>query len=95
MRRIKAVSILLSVVMLASLFTGCSGKTTKITTEKFVKACEKLGLDEFELDGKSSPDIDDLEGGFYLAADEDVVEDNEFTLELFLKIYGFDGVIEA
>ena len=96
MRRIKAVSILLSVVMLASLFTGCSsGKTTKITTEKFAKACEKLGLDEFELDGKSSPDIDDLEGGFYLAADEDVVEDNEFTLELFLKIYGFDGVIEA
>ena len=50
MRKIKAFSILLAVVMLASLFTGCSsGKTTKITTEKFAKACEKLGLDEFDL----------------------------------------------
>ena len=96
MRKIKAFSILLAVFMLANLFTGCaSGKTTKITTEKFAKACEKLGLDEFDLDGNHSPDIDDLEDGVYFAADEDTVEDNEFTLELFLKIYGFDSVIEA
>ena len=96
MRKIKAISILLAVFMLANLFTGCaSGKTTKITTEKFAKACEKLGLDEFDLDGNHSPDIDDLEDGVYFAADEDTVEDNEFTLELFLKIYGFDSVIEA
>ena len=96
MRKIKAFSILLAVFMLANLFTGCaSGKTTKITTEKFAKVCEKLGLDEFDLDGNHSPDIDDLEDGVYFAADEDMVEDNEFTLELFLKIYGFDSVIEA
>ena len=96
MRRVKAVSILLAVVMLASIFTGCSsGRTTKITTDKFIKACDKLGLEEYELDGKHSPDMDDLQDGFYIAADEDMVEDNEFALQLYLKMYGLDSVIDA
>ena len=96
MRRVKAVSFLLAVVMLASIFTGCSsGRTTKITTDKFIKACDKLGLEEYELDGKHSPDMDDLQDGFYIAADEDMVEDNEFTLQLYLKMYGLDSVIDA
>ena len=45
MKRIKAIAIVLAVSMLAGLFAGC-GKTTKTTTDKFVKACSKMKLEE-------------------------------------------------
>ena len=44
MKRIKVIACVLAATMLAGVFAGCS-KTTKITTEKFVKACEKLKLE--------------------------------------------------
>ena len=51
MRKTKIIAAVLSLTMLASLFTGCSSKTTKITTDKFIKACDKMGLKDYELGG--------------------------------------------
>ena len=94
MKRIKVLACVLSVAMLAGIFAGCS-KTTKITTEKFVKACEKLGLEEFEIDGHDSPDIDDLEDGFYFYADEDAIEDEDVDIEGFLNDLKLSEVFDA
>ena len=84
MKRIKVIACVLAATMLAGVFAGCS-KTTKITTEKFVKACEKLKLEEFELDSGDSPDQDDLEDGIYAYADEDYIEDNPEVVESILE----------
>ena len=75
MKKIKVLACVLTAAMVAGLFAGCS-KTTTITTEKFAKACEKLKLEEFDLEDSASPDYDDLEDGLYAVADEDYVEDN-------------------
>ena len=73
MNKTKIVASLLSVAMLAGIFAGCS-KTTKITTDDFAKGCEKLGLDEFDLDDVDEPSLGDLEDGFYFIGDEDQTE---------------------
>ena len=54
MKGTKTIALLLSATMLAGIFTGCAGKTTKITTDKFINACEKLDLKGFEVDGKKA-----------------------------------------
>ena len=61
MKKVKAMALVLAVAMISGVLAGCS-KTTTIGTDKFTKVCEKLKLEEFELDG-DSPDMDDLEDG--------------------------------
>lgn len=94
MKRIKVIACVLAATMLAGVFAGCS-KTTKITTDKFVKACEKLKLEEFELDSSDSPDQDDLEGGIYAYADEDYIEDNPEVVESILEDLRLSEVIDS
>ena len=93
MKSIKAIACVLSVAMLAGIFAGCS-KTTKITTDKFIKACEKLKLEYFDFED-DSPETDDLEDGFYSYADEDMVEDNSDSVEDLLMQIGLSEVIDA
>ena len=95
MRKTKIIAAVLSLTMLAGLFTGCSSKTTKITTDKFIKACEKLDLKDYAFGGKKTPDLDDLDKGFYIYADTDMVEDEEDSLDDFLKEINLDDVFEA
>lgn len=94
MKKIKVLACVLTAAMVAGLFAGCS-KTTTITTEKFAKACEKLKLEEFDLEDSASPDYDDLEDGLYAVADEDYVEDNPEEIESFLNDLGLGEVIDA
>ena len=95
MRKTKIIAAVLSLTMLAGLLTGCSNKTTKITTDKFIKACEKLDLKDYAFGGKKTPDLDDLDKGFYIYADTDMVEDEEDSLDDFLKEINLDDVFEA
>ena len=93
MKKIKAIACALSAVMLVGIFAGCS-KTTKITTEKFAKACERLKLEQFDIDD-DAPDRDDLEDGFYVVADEDAVEDGDVDVEGMLRDLGLSEIIDA
>ena len=93
MKKVKAMALVLAVAMISGVLAGCS-KTTTIGTDKFTKICEKLKLEEFELDG-DSPDIDDLEDGIYAMADADYIEDNPEQLEDFLKQIKLDDVIDV
>ena len=93
MKRIKAVACVLAVAMLAGIFAGCS-KTTKISTNKFVKACEKLKLEYFEL-GEDEPDVDDAEDGFYTYMDAEMIEDDEDYVEDYFSSIGLDKVIDV
>lgn len=93
MKKVKAMALVLAVAMISGVLAGCS-KTTTIGTDKFTKVCEKLKLEDFDLDG-DSPDIDDLEDGIYAVADEDFIEDNPDELEDFLKQLKLDGVIDV
>ena len=94
MKRFKAIACVLCVAMLAGIFAGCS-KTTKITTEKFDAACDKLGFDQYDPDDDDAPDMDALEDGFYCVIDEDYIEDNEDSLNSTLQDIGLDDVFEA
>jgi len=94
MKRFKAIACVLCVAMLAGIFAGCS-KTTKITTEKFDAACDKLGFDQYDPDDDDAPDMDALEDGFYCVVDEDYIEDNEDSLDSTLQDIGLDDVFEA
>lgn len=94
MKRFKAIACVLCVAMLAGIFAGCS-KTTKITTEKFDAACDKLGFDQYDPDDDDAPDMDALEDGFYCVVDEDYIEDNEDSLNSTLQDIGLDDVFEA
>lgn len=94
MKRIKAIACVLSAAMLVGVFAGCS-KTTKITTESFIKACEKLNLEEVDIDDSGSADKDDLEDGIYTYADEDFIEDNPEVIESFLGDLRLADVIDA
>lgn len=93
MKKDKAMALVLAVAMISGVLAGCS-KTTTIGTDKFTKVCEKLKLEEFELDG-DSPDMDDLEDGIYAMADADYIEDNPEQLEDFLKQIRLDDVIDV
>lgn len=94
MKKIKVLACVLTAAMVAGLFAGCS-KTTTITTEKFAKACEKLKLEEFDLEDSASPDYDDLEDGLYAVADEDYIEDNPEEIESLLNDLGIGEVIDS
>ena len=93
MKRIKAIACVISVAMLAGIFAGCS-KTTKISTDKFQSVCEKLDLEEFEVDD-DAPDMDDLEDGIFVVIDEDYIEDNEDDMNDAFESIGLDDVFEA
>ena len=93
MKKVKAMALVLAVAMISGVLAGCS-RTTTIGTDKFTKVCEKLKLEEFELDG-DSPDMDDLEDGIYAMADADYIEDNPEQLEDFLKQIRLDDVIDV
>lgn len=95
MKGTKTIALILSAAMIAGIFTGCGSKTTKITTDKFIKACEKLDLKDFEYGGRKEPDADDFGKGFYVYADEDTVEDNADDFDEFLTGTGLDDVFEA
>ena len=45
MNKVKAAASIMAIVMFAGILSGCS-KTTKIPTDRFIKACEKMGLEE-------------------------------------------------
>ncbi|MBR3279100.1 MAG: hypothetical protein IKG01_09440 [Lachnospiraceae bacterium] len=93
MKKIKAMACVLAVAMLAGIFAGCS-KTTKLTTDKFAKACEKLKLENFDLyDG--APDEDDYEDGVYAVMDSDDIEDEPGMVEGFLSPFGIDDIIDS
>ena len=92
MKRAKIISCLVAASMVLGLLAGC-GKTSKVTTEQFEKACEKLGCDEF--DSEDNPDADDIEDGIYIIMDEDDIEDNEDQINESLGLIGFDDVVEA
>ena len=94
MKKIKAIACVLTVAMLAGIFAGCS-KTTKISTEKFAKACEKLKLEEYDIDDDDSPDEDDFEDGLYVIADQDYIEDNEDSMADMLDDMGLGGIIDV
>ena len=93
MKKDKAMALVLAVAMISGVLAGCS-KTTTIGTDKFTKVCEKLKLEEFELDG-DSPEMDDFEDGIYAMADADYIEDNPEQLEDFLKQIRLDDVIDV
>ena len=93
MKRIKAMAVVLTVAMLAVVFAGCANTTT-ISTDKFQKACEKLKLEEFDFED-DSPELDDVEDGFFAVADEDMVEDKEKDLEDMLKSFKLNGIIDT
>lgn len=80
----KIVSVLLTVVMLLGVLTGCS-KTTGMTKDKFVKACEKLKLTELDIDEMDEIE-ENVEDGFYFAGDEDLIGDKSKIIDQYLKI---------
>ena len=94
MKKVKVLACVLTAAMAAGVFAGCS-KTTTITTAKFQSACEKLKLEEFDIEDSASPDYDDLEDGIYVVADEDYIEDNPAEIESFLGDLGLGDVIDA
>ena len=72
----KVISVLLTVVMLICIFTGCI-KTTGMTKDKFVKACEKLKLTELEID-----EMDEIEEKIKArAAETDIVPEETYSLD--------------
>ena len=92
MKTKKAIAALLALTMLAGLISGCS-RTTKISTDRFVKACERLKLEEFEFDD-DAPEADDIEDGVYVVYDEDYIEDNTDSIERFFREFSFDDVVD-
>ena len=86
MNKVKAAAFLMAVVMFAGAFSGCS-KTSKIQTDRFLKACEKMGLEEYDPDD-GSPEPDELEDGIYFDADED-------NIGKILREFSLDEVIDT
>ena len=80
----KVLSVLLVLVMLAGVLTGCS-KTSGMNKDKFVKACEKLKLTELEIDEMDEIE-ENVEDGFYFAGDEDLIADKSKIIDTYLKI---------
>jgi len=86
MNKVKAAASIMAIVMFAGILSGCS-KTTKIPTDRFIKACEKMGLEEFDPDD-GSPEPDELEDGIYFDADED-------NIGKILREFSLDEVIDT
>ena len=89
----KIVSVLLAVVMLLGVLTGCS-KTTGMTKDKFVKACEKLKLTELEIDEMDEIE-ENVEDGFYFSGDEDLIADKSKIIDKFLKLAKLSKVFDS
>ncbi|MBR2992282.1 MAG: hypothetical protein IKF31_03150 [Clostridiales bacterium] len=93
MKRIKAIAIVLAVSMLAGLFAGC-GKTTKTTTDKFVKACSKMKLEELDAE-EPEIELSNYEDGFYVTADEGSVDELSEVTDLYLSTFGLTGIVDT
>ena len=94
MKKIKAIALVLAVAMLAGIFAGCS-KTTKLTTAKFTKACEKLKLEEVDIEASGGEITDDIEDGIYCVADEEYIEDEPEQVKYILDDFGLGDVIDV
>ena len=82
----------------AGLLSGCT-KTSNVTTEKFARICENMGLKEFDFEDEM-PKPKDVEKGYYLIADEKEAEDyldDNFgeRLDEFASSFGFEGIIDT
>lgn len=98
MKNTKVIACALSAAMLAGVFSGCSAKTTNITTEKFVNACDKsLKFDEVDLNDIDRLDMGDLEDGIYFTMEQEDIEDMglDSYLDMYLSSIGLDDVFEA
>ena len=98
MKKIKAGAALMAVAMTLGLFSGCT-KTSNVTTEKFARICENMGLKEFDFEDEM-PKPKDVEKGYYLIADEKEAEDyldDNFgeRLDEFASSFGFEGIIDT
>lgn len=91
MKKIKALAVVLTVSMLAVMFAGCANKSG-ISSEAFIKACEKMKLEQIEFD--DDPDADDLADGVYAVADEDYLEDDPYIVEDLLQDLYLSDVID-
>lgn len=91
MKKIKALAVVLTVSMLAVMFAGCANKSG-ISSEAFIKACEKMKLEQIEFD--DDPDADDIADGVYAVADEDFLEDDPYIVEDFLDDLHLADVID-
>ena len=88
----------MAVAMTLGLFSGCT-KTSNVTTEKFARICENMGLKEFDFEDEM-PKPKDVEKGYYLIADEKEAEDyldDNFgeRLDEFASSFGFEGIIDT
>ena len=92
MKKVKVLASVVSVAMIAGLFAGCS-KTTTIGADKFIKACEKLKLEEADYD--DSIDDVDYEDGVYACIGEDDIEDRQEELLDLLEEVTLDTVIDV
>ena len=98
MKNTKVIACALSAAMLAGVFSGCSAKTTNITTEKFVNACDKsLKFDEVDFDDIDRLGMGDLEDGIYFTMEQEDIEDMGLDqyLDMYLKSFGLDDVFES
>jgi len=95
MKREKIIALMLSVTMLAGIISGCS-KASNINADKFVKACEKLSLEEYDDYLEKSPDLSDAEDGYYLVADDedDIEKLTGSSFDEILKFMDLDDDIE-
>ena len=96
MKNTKIAASLLAVTMLLGLFAGCS-KTSNISADRFVKACEKLDLKEYEDYLEKAPELSDAEDGYYMVADDkDTIEElTGDSLEAFLRLMDLNDDIDA
>ena len=80
----KIMSVLLAVVMLIGILTGCS-KTTATNKNKFIKSCEKLKLTELDIDELDEIE-NNVEDGFYFVGDEDLLSGKSKLVDYYLKM---------
>ena len=80
----KIMSVLLAVVMLLGILTGCS-KTTTMNKNKFIKSCEKLKLTELDIDELDEIE-NNVEDGFYFVGDEDLLSGKSKLVDYYLKM---------
>ena len=87
MKTRKVIALILSASLLTGVFAGCKQKTATITTEEFVKVCDKtLGFEELDVDEMYSENPNILEDGFYVTFDEDI-KDNSAKVVIPLGLY--------
>ena len=99
MKNTKVIACVLSVAMLAGVFSGCSAKkVTSISTEEFETACKKtLKFKKFDFEDIDDYDEKDIEKGLYTTIDSDYIEEYglEYYINAYLKAYDLDDIFEA